>query len=238
MTKFQLGLLSAILATGGLVSWSIQYSARMQLRKKTEAWRQQGDLLALWSAKNEALSNLLAQGTSGLVLSKDQIRELLRLRSQVGQLHRTATEADELRAANQRLLAELASYKTNEDHLTIEPLAFRGFTDPESALKSTLWAWINGDRGAFLASFTPEERAGLEKEWQQKSESEIAADCKSYAPLYGPAAEGVCVLGKKVISENEIVVDIYFEGDGAIRKFVLKEFGDGWKVTGLQMILH
>ena len=238
MTKLPLGFLGAILAAGVLASWSIQHFGRMQLREKTEAWRQQADQLARWSAKNEALSNLLAQGMSGAVLPNDQIRELLRLRSQVGQLHRTAMEADELRAANQRLLATLARYETNEDHLTVEPLAFTGFTNPESAMKSTLWAWINGDRAAFLASATPEDQADWEKQWQNKSELEIAADCKCYAPLYGPAAEGVCVLGKKAVSDNETVIDIYFEGDGEIRKFVLKKFGDEWKVTGLQMILH
>ncbi|MGA2863839.1 MAG: hypothetical protein ABSF95_05075 [Verrucomicrobiota bacterium] len=238
MTRLQLGIISAVLAAGGVVSWSIDHSARMELRKKTEACRQQADLLALWSAENEALSNLLAQGKNRLFLSNEQIRELMRLRSQAGQLHRTAMEADELRAGNQRLLAALARSGTNGIHLEGESLAFTGFADPESALKSTLWAWINGDRAAFLASFAPEERAALEKEWQQASETEIAADCRLYAPLYGPAAEGVSVLGKKGISANEAVIDIYFEGDGKTRKFVLKKFGEEWKVTGLQLIFN
>jgi hypothetical protein len=66
----------------------------------------------------------------------------------------------------------------------------------------------------------------------------IAADCRSYAPLYGPAAEGVCILGKKGISEDEAVIDLYFEGDGKTRKFVLKKFGEEWKVTGLQLIFN
>ena len=62
MTKVQLGILSAILVAGSLVSWRIQHSARMQLRERAEALRQQGDLLALWSAENDTLSNLVARG--------------------------------------------------------------------------------------------------------------------------------------------------------------------------------
>lgn len=238
MTKLQFGMVGGFLVGCGVACWGIQHSARMQLRQKNEAWRQQAELLALCAEEHKALSILLAQGQSSLSISNDQIRQLLRLRSQAGQLRRTALEADELRLANQRLLGALASSRTNENGWAREPLAFTGFADPESALKSTLWAWINGDRAAFLASFAPEERAGLERDWQQKSETEIAVECRSYAPLYGPAAEGVCVLSKKDISNDAVAIDLFFEGDGKTRRFVIKRFADEWKVTGLQLIFN
>ncbi len=53
--------------------------------------------------------------------------------------------ADEHRAANQQLVAGLANTGTNRGYWTGEHLAFAGFADPESAMKSTLAAWISGD---------------------------------------------------------------------------------------------
>ena len=74
------------------------------LLQKNEALRQKADQLALLAAENERLSNSLTGAKSPASLSAAEFRELLRLRSQVGQLDRTRREADELRAANQQLV--------------------------------------------------------------------------------------------------------------------------------------
>ena len=171
-------------------------------------------------------------------LSAAEFHELLRLRNQVGQLDRTRREADELRAANQQLVVGLANSGTNQGYWTGEQLAFAGFADPESAMKSTLAAWISGDPGAFLASCVPAERAELEKEREATSEAEFAARSKVLAGLYGPATEGVRVLGKKTISQDEAVLDLYFEGDEKSREFLLRRFDDEWRVTGLLFIFN
>jgi hypothetical protein len=163
---------------------------------------------------------------------------LLRLRNQVGQLDRTRREADELRAANQQLVVGLANSGTNQGYWTGEQLAFAGFADPESAMKSTLAAWISGDPGAFVTSCVPAARAALEKVREASSEAEFAARTKVLASLYRPATEGVRILGKKTISEDEAVLDLYFEGDGKSREFLLKRIEDEWKVTGLQFIFN
>ena len=62
--------------------------------------------------------------------------------------------------------------------------------------RATLAAWITGDPGAFLASCVPAERAELEKERAATSEAEFAARSKCLAGLYGPATQGVRVLGQ------------------------------------------
>ena len=194
--------------------------------------------MALLAAENERLSNSLAGAKNPASPSAAEFRELLRLRNQVGQLDRTRREADELRAANQQLVAGLANSGTNQGYWTGEQLAFAGFADPESAMKSTLAAWISGDPGAFVASCVPAARAALEKVREASSEAEFAARTKVLASLYRPATEGVRILGKKTISEDEAVLDLYFEGDGKSREFLLKRIEDEWKVTGLQFIFN
>ena len=238
MTRLQFGILGAVILAGGAACWVIEHSAQSRLAQKKESLRQEADQLARLAAENERLSKLLKEGKSPASLSEAEFHELLRLRNQVGQLDRTKREADELRAANQQLVVGLANTGTNQGYWTGEQLAFAGFTDPESAMKSTLAAWISGDPGAFLASCVPAERAALEKERAATSETEFAARSKCLAGLYGPATQGVRVLGKKTLSQDEAVLDLYFEGDEKSREFQLRRFGDEWRVTGLLFIFN
>ena len=238
MTRLQFGILGAAIVAGSTACWVVEHSARTSLLQKNEALRQRADQLAQLATENERLSNLLKQGKNPESLSEAEFHELLRLRNQVGQLDRTRREADELRAANQQLMVGLANTGTNQGYWSGEQLAVAGFTDPESAMKSTLAAWISGDPGAFLASCVPAERAELEKEREATSEAEFAERSKCLAGLYGPATEGVRVLGKKTLSQDEAVLDLYFEGDEKSREFQLRRFGDEWRVTGLLFIFN
>ena len=155
MTRLQFGILSAVILAGGTACWVVEHSARTSLLQKNEALRQQADQLARLAAENERLSNCSTGAKSPASLSAAEFHELLRLRNQVGQLDRTRREADELRAANQQLVVGLANSGTNQGYWTGEQLVFAGFADPESAMKSTLAAWISGDPGAFLAQLRP-----------------------------------------------------------------------------------
>jgi hypothetical protein len=238
MTRLQFSILSAAILAGAAACWMVEHSARTRLLQENESLRQQADQLALLAAENERLSNSLAGAKGPASLPAAEFRELLRLRSQVGQLDRTRREADELRAANQQLVVGLANSGTNQGYWTGEQLVFAGFADPESAMKSTLAAWISGDPGAFVASCVPAARAALEKMREATSEAEFAARTRVLAALYRPATEGVRILGEKTISEDEAVLDLYFEGDGKSREFLLRRIEDEWKVTGLQFIFN
>ena len=238
MTRLQLGILGAVVLAGGTACWVIEHSARLSLLQRNEALRQQADELARLAAQNQQLSNLLKEARSPDSLSTAEFRELLRLRNQVGQLDRTRRAADELRAANQQLVVGLANSGTNQGYWKGEQLVFAEFSDPESAMKSTLAAWISGDPSAFLASCVPVARAELEKEREATSEAEFARRSKVLAGLYSPAADGVRVLGKKTLSQDDAVLDLYFEGDGKSREFLLRRYEDGWRVTGLLYIFN
>jgi len=238
MTRLQFSILSAAILAGGAACWMVEHSARTRLLQRNESLRQQAGQLALLAAENERLSNSLAGAKSPASLSAAEFRELLRLRSQVGQLDRTRREVDELRAVNQQLVVGLANSGTNQGYWTGEQLVFAGFADPEVAMKSTLAAWISGDPVAFLASCVPAERVELEKVREATSEAEFAARSKVLAGLYRPATEGVRVLGKKTLSQDEAVLDLYFEGDGKSREFLLRRIEGEWRVTGLLFIFN
>jgi hypothetical protein len=238
MNRLALGVLGAVVLAGGLAAWAIHKSAQIQLRQKREAWRQQGDQLALWSAENARLSSLIDHGKSAVPLSEAEARELRLLRNQMGLYRKSYAETEALRATNQQLEADVAGILTNAVYWSGSQLTNEGFADPEAAMKSTLWAWIYGDTEAFLASLTPEENAELAKLWEGKSEGELATRTGILANLYRPATEGVCVLNKRTLSPDKAVLELYFEGDGKRREFELKKFGNEWRVTSLRAIFN
>jgi hypothetical protein len=248
MTKLELSLIGGLMVASGLASWTIQSSARSMLRDRNERQQRQTEQLAHLSLEKTRLSNLVTPARSPQSLSNEEFRELLRLRSQVGQLRRAKTELESLRATNQQLrvalgearkgLPSTGEERTNEVRWSREQLTFAGYADPESAMKSTLWAWVNSDPSSFLANCSAEERANFEGAWAGRSEAEIAALFKGMANFYSFAAEGARVLSNKTLSPEEAVLDLHFDRDGKNRRFVLRKSGDKWKVDGLVAIFN
>jgi hypothetical protein len=236
MTKFNLGVLGAVVIASGFACWAIQRNTQRQWQQQNEIMHAQSQRLAAQIAENERLSNLLRRAVSSDALAGEQLRELLKLRNQVGHQQRVRTEENDLHATNQRLRAALGAAATNHIHWTGDQIVPAGYIEPEAAMKSTLSAWLTGDFGAYLASCPPEDRIALAKEWEGKSEAEFTAEHAAMARLYAPAKAGVRVLHQKTVAPGEAVVDLYFEGDGKSRQFTLKKFGDEWKVTGLAAI--
>ena len=52
---------------------------------------------------------------------------------------------------------------------------FAGYSTPEAALVSAVWAMKEGKPQVFLDSLSAEEQARMAKAWENKSEDEIAA---------------------------------------------------------------
>ena len=81
---------------------------------------------------------------------------------------------------------------------------------------------------------TTDEKARLEKEG--KSE-EVAAHYRRIGELlYPPTTTGISLVGKKLNSPDEAVVDLYYEGEGKTRKFVLRRVEGEWKLHDLVSI--
>jgi hypothetical protein len=97
-------ILSVLCATAlvGLAIWLIvEHQIRLRLGEENKSLRQQSDQMAGLVAENERLSNLVAQANRSQSLPNDQLKELLRLRGELGVLRqRESKELETLRNEN------------------------------------------------------------------------------------------------------------------------------------------
>lgn len=231
MTKFKVCIITLFILGGALAGW-LKYSLETKLAENRDSLRRQSEVLARLQEENERLLNAVANNKSQ-PLSPEQFRNLLKLRNEAGQHHWTKMEVDAIRATNQQILEALPTFGTNENYWLGDQLAFVGYAEPEAAMKTTIWASTSGDVNSFLASQTQEGRA----QFEGMSETEIAAYAKAIAKLSFNLGEGgVRVVGKKMISEEEATLDLYYDEDEKVRRFALKKSGGEWKVGNLIQI--
>jgi hypothetical protein len=226
------------------VPWAIHHHEQAKLREQNELVEQQAVKLVKLSAENKRLSDLIAQPEKA-ASSNDEIRELLRLRNEIGQLHQAVEERNKLRLQNQQLLAAQSNALANslsapdpQKVLAYWPksqLARAGYADPASALETTLHAMIRGDSDALLASVTPEAKSKLTKEnWfvHRAAAEEVGAATKQIADSLDPST-GFYLIGQKLVSQDQAVLDVYFGGEGRTRTISMKRIGDEWKFDSL-----
>ena len=103
MTKLKLGL-SALVVASAATALVIQHQTQDKLRQDNAELTQQ---LAQLQTDNESLSNRLAVASEANRLPDEKLNELLKLRGEVGLLHRQVDEIGKLRTENQRLNASL-----------------------------------------------------------------------------------------------------------------------------------
>ena len=242
MNKFGLEIVIVIVGASLTVCLVIRHSLGARLKEKNEAMRHHSEQLTEMSAENKRLSNLLVQVKSSATLSQEQLRELLRLRNEVGQLRAGGmvkaqlqeTKA-RLRAVEAKAEAQMAQAQAAPNYWPKEQLAYAGYSDPESCMKSMLTAMRDGDLGSWQRSCTPEAVAQLEKEWKEHGISEAGqeAEIKSMADMLISPSSGFHILDQKMTSPNEAVVNLSFDGEGTSRKFVLRKVGVEWKFHNL-----
>src|SRR5438876_10710594 len=97
-TKLRLGVISALAIAG---AGFIEHQSQVKMRAEIHSLRLQLDELGQQQAEHERTSNLLAQ--AGSSLPNDQLRELLKLRNEVGLLRKATNELTNLREENRQL---------------------------------------------------------------------------------------------------------------------------------------
>ena len=234
-TKNILVSVSAILAAAIVLLWVTEHQSQIKLREENQALRQQVQELA---ARNEQLSNAMAQADSSQSLTKEQFGELLRLRGEAGRLRQENEELAKLREQNQQLRAALSagqSFRISKlapealDYWPKDSWAFAGHATPESALQSLLWSASKGDMKSVLASATGKFQKRLEDDLKQKSEAELAAEM-----VRETANLSSCrLLGKEYLPDDEVRLTLWMDGDKTeTNKFILKKVGNEWKLGG------
>jgi RNA polymerase sigma factor (sigma-70 family) len=92
MTVFQKALISAIVVATVGAPLVVQHQAQGRLHHQEESVRQQADQLAQLATDIQRLSNLLVGANGSGALSEEQLRELLKLRGEVGLLRKQTQE--------------------------------------------------------------------------------------------------------------------------------------------------
>jgi hypothetical protein len=239
-TRAQLMLLGGTILTSGIASWTLKHRAAIELQKTSAALQEQAEQLAELTEESARLSNAIVHARSSQPLPEDQFHELLRLRGRMGRLLEQKAELNQLAATNQLLHTALANSEnapTAQARWSREELNYAGYADPESAAVSTLWAWNSKDPAVQMAMLTPEGKASLEHLAAEGKAVSVEAYCKQMAEMLNPAAAtGVSLVGKKQNSPEEVLLDLYYDGEGKTRRFLMKRIDGAWKLQDLVSI--
>ena len=238
MNKFRVGVVVVMAFASAAICLAIQRHSHARLSEQSEKMSQQSGELTQMSAENERLSNLISCVKSSQTLSKEQLTELLGLRNEVGQLRQSGIVKAQLQETNAQLRAveanaekQLAEAQSAPNYWPKDQLAYAGYSDPESSMKSLLAAMNSGDVNSWRQSCTPEAVAQLESEWQKHglSEAQQKAEMKAMADMLMSSASGFHILDQKMTSPDEAIINLSFDGEGTTRKFVLRKVGNEWK---------
>ncbi len=120
LTKLKAGVLAAVALAGAATPALMQHQTQVKLRTVNESLRLQAGQLAALRTENARLSHLLGEANSSQ-LSQDQLRELMKLRGEVGLLRRQTNELEKVRAENRRLQSWQANSKRSSESPENDP---------------------------------------------------------------------------------------------------------------------
>ena len=235
-------LVSATALISLIVALLMQRHAELRWREQQELLREQGRKVDEMLAENRRLTSFATQATNSF-LAKEDFRELLRLRSEVGSLRQSAREAPALELAHRELLASAKKRELPDDRPALAywpktQLSQSGYSGPPAALQTALWAMSRNDANALLASVTPAARSALAKGCcTGDSPEEIIARAARNAADSMSLASGFYLVGQDLNGPDQAMLDVYFDQEGATRRFALSQVNGEWKLNGIYSTL-
>ncbi len=161
--------------------------------------------------------------------------ELVRLRNEVGQLRQQVAKKNTLEAANAQLLEaeekkqEAVAYaRSLPNYWPKDQLAFAGYAEPASAIRSFLTALKNGDLNAMMDCFAPdvatEMKAAMQGDLGDPAGRE--ARFKQQSDGYFTGADGFHIVDQTATGPGEVTVHVSFDGLGRGQKMVLRNIAN------------
>jgi len=179
-------------------------------------------------AETEALPPVATAAHSGPSL------ELLRLRSQVGQLERRKRELAGVTEENKRLQTQLVANSTNgtsgvplpAGYIRKSEAKFTGFAAPEDSLQSFLWAIEHRDLPTLLQCFSPDQAKQMAAEVERRGSTEDFFKEAGILP-------GLVITGREQKDDGTIVLSVQFVPDDetAKTKMPFKQFDGQWRLV-------
>jgi len=236
MSNLKLGAISAVAIGGFVTCLVVQHQALVRLREDNQSLRQQVDELR--DTKSQLATATVDQGE--LARRQRDHSELLRLRGDVSVLRQQTKELDALRSENRQVRAALeASLKTQSagtvetaataDYWPRDSWALAGYSSPDAALQTFVWAASRGDLKTLLGSVTGEARKRMEKDLEGKSEGEASLKAMDDAINL----KSVRVYNRNVQSDDTVIVHAGYENGRLTytEKLFMKKIGNEWKIS-------
>jgi hypothetical protein len=237
--------ITLLAATGSVVVCvSIQRHAAAALRNRADSAAAQAQTIADLDARNVRLSRIVDKLKNTRSLSHDEMTELLKLRSNIGQARQLVAAKPGLEAANTTLREaeatrqeHLAQAQAATNYWSKDQLAYAGLATPDDTLKTLLWAMASSNLtpNAFLSYGTPQADADMQREWKQQglSPDQLQAQMKSMADSLTSGSEGFHIVNEQLPSPDLAVIDLSFDGEDAVRTFILQNIDGQWKLNDM-----
>ena len=220
MTKLKLAA-GAIVIAGFGTTLVLERQAQAELRQDNQALRQEVEQSAGLHAENQRLSSLITPATP----RESPLDELTRLRAEAASLRQQHAQMASTRAAQ---TAQRSSAPPS-DYLPKAAYAYAGFTDPDSALQTMMWAGSTRDAKTILACFPPEAfHDELRTKAQQEKCVEVVSGCTS-------RWSGYRVLHHQNFGDDRMVATISYQtanGEAQVGRIKLRQVGSDWKFDG------
>lgn len=218
-----LGLLAVMLAMVGSRHQQLSglRSHARELQSSTEA------LANVTPAGQEASKPVVAEYSSPSL-------ELLRLRSQVGQLERRRRELAVVPGENKRLQAQLAAKATNGTGGVALPAGYMrksearsvGFGSPEDSVQSFLWAIEHRDMAILLQFFGPDQARQMAAEVEKRGSAEDFFKEAGNLP-------GMLIAGRETKADGtvELKVQMIPNDEATTQKARFQQFDGQWRLV-------
>jgi hypothetical protein len=226
-------ILLSTLVLLGITATTVEWNTISNLRRENVELKNRVEQLVVLGESNSNLER--GKLNAEVEQLRAQLKDLPRLRGELQQLRNSTNELAKLRDENRQLksragapapatsssTAQATSYKK-------ENWAFAGYATPDSALQSVVWGMSQGDLKTVLAGASPEFQAMLAKEWENKTEAQIAEEGRKEMEK----TTGFRILDRKTVSDDEVVLDMFIEGENHHEKMSMKRYGSEWKLAG------
>jgi hypothetical protein len=211
----------------GLLIQSLRYSSLRKMNQQLE--RNVAELQKQMAAREPAVAPAGSTPNEGRF-------ELLRLRNQAAQLRAATNELEQLRAqiGQSRASAQTAgvpgtaSATAAAELVPREAWGFAGYTTPEAAFQSTIFAHSQGDYDTFLASLTGD----LARDNKEVLESKTPEGFAEYLRQGTAKITSYRILEREEISPEETVLVIYEAGINDMERVLMRKVGNEWKLAG------
>ena len=214
-----LGALAALVVAG------TQWQTLHRLRLENETLRAAGGAAEVPPVDPEQLR----QQDDELARGRETTRALARVRNEIRQWRGQKSELDQLRAANQKLVAarQAGTNAPGAGYVTGAALKDAGLASPEDACQTVFFALRNGDMRRMLECLAPDsrDRAGI----TSRPEAEIAQTGEQVRQQF-QKFPGYLVLEKRETPDSEVEISLQSTPGGAMMKLPFRRYGSEWKL--------